>query len=69
MRGRPQSRVNQFLRPIEDDRKPRDLGAVSEAGQEPQRILRVRRQAGELPDHEAHDVVGVTLGVNAVEIP
>ncbi len=58
-----------LLRPLEDDQKRRDLGAVSETGQELQRILRVGWQAGELPDHEVHDIVGVTLGVNAIEIP
>ena len=32
-------------------------------------ILRLGRQAGELPNHKINDVVGVTLGVNAVDIP
>ena len=27
------------------------------------------RQAGELADHEVDDIVGVALGVNAIEIP
>ena len=26
-------------------------------------------QAGQLPDHEVHHIVGVTLGVNAIEVP
>ena len=58
-----------LLRSPEDDRKRRDLGDVSETGQLLQRVLRFGRQAGELPDHEVHDVVGVPLGVNAIEIP
>ena len=45
------------------------VGAVSEAGELLQRLLRLGRQAGELPDHQVHDVVGVSLGVDAVEIP
>ncbi len=46
-----------------------DLGDVAETGELLQRLLRFGRQAGELPDHEVHDVVGVPLGVNAIEIP
>ena len=58
-----------LLRCPEDDRKRRDVGDVAETGQLLQRVLRFGRQAGELSDHEVHDVVGVSLGVNAVEIP
>ena len=47
----------------------RDLGDVAEAGQLLQCLLRLGRQAVQLPDHEVHDIVGVTLGVNAIEIP
>src|SRR6202022_4631663 len=67
--GRPQSRVDLFLRGPEDDRKCLGAGDVSNTSQLLQRILRLVRQAGELPDHQVHDVIGVTLGVNAVEIP
>ena len=31
--------------------------------------LRLGRQTNELPDHEVHYIVGVSLGVNAIEIP
>ena len=50
-------------------RKHRDLGDVAEAGELLQRLLGLDGQAGQLPDHEVHDVVGVPLGVNAIEIP
>src|SRR5437773_5723828 len=32
-------------------------------------LLCCRGQAGQLPDHEVHQIVGVTLGVNPTEIP
>ena len=65
----PQRRVDLLLRGPENDRKHRDLGDVAEAGELLQRLLRFDRQAGQLADHEVHDIVGVTLGVNALEIP
>ena len=46
-----------------------DVGDIAETGQLLQRLLRFVRQAGELPDHEVHDIVGIALGVNAIEIP
>ena len=57
------------LRGPEHDRKRRDVGDVAETGQLLQRLLGFVRQAGELPDHEVHDVVGVALGANAIDIP
>ena len=47
----------------------RDLGAVAETGQKLQRLLAFDREASELADHEVDDVVGVTLGADALEIP
>ena len=58
-----------LLRSPEDDRKCRDLGDVAETRQLLQRLLRFGRQAGELPDHQVRNVIGVSLGVNPVEIP
>src|SRR6516165_8409822 len=52
----------------ENDRKRRDLGEVSEAGQLLQCCLRLGRYAIKLADHQVYDIVGVSLGVNAVEI-
>src|SRR5262249_38349028 len=52
----------------ENDRKRRDLREVSEAGQLLQCCLRLGRYANKLPDHQVYDIVGVSLGMNAVEI-
>ena len=65
----PEIRVDLLLRFPENDRKHRDLGDVAEAGELLQRLLGFDRQAGQLPDHEVHHIVGVPLGVNAIEIP
>ena len=43
--------------------------AVAKAGELPQRRLGGLGQAAQLADYEVHDIVGVTLGVNAIEIP
>src|SRR5262249_30296654 len=67
--GRPQSRVDLLLRRPEQERKYRDLGAVSETCHLPQRLLRFGRQAGQLPNHQVDDGIGVFLSLNAVEIP
>src|SRR5262249_15277861 len=67
--GRPQSRIELPLRNPEDHRKCRALGDVSKTSQLLQCILRLGRQAGDLPDHKISDVVDVALGVNAVDIP
>ena len=53
----------------ENDRKHRDLGDVAEAGELLQRGLGLGGQAGQLPDHEVHHIVGVPLGVKAIELP
>src|SRR5260370_40633427 len=69
MAGRPQSRIELSLRNSEDHRKCCALGNVSKTSQLLQCILRLGRQAGELADQKINDVVGVALGVNAVDIP
>src|SRR3954470_21776383 len=69
MAGRPQSRIELPLRNPEGHRKCRDLGSVSKTSQLQQCILRLRRQAGELADHKVNNVIGVTLGVNAMDVP
>src|SRR6202022_1238599 len=65
----PQIRVDLLLRGPVNDRKYRDFGDVAEAGKLLQCSLGLNRQAGQLPDHQVHHIVGVTLGVNAIEIP
>jgi len=47
----------------------RDFGGIAETGHLLQRRLRFSRQAGQLRDQEVHHVIGVTLGVNAFDIP
>src|SRR6516162_423433 len=47
----------------------REFGGIAETGHLLQRQLRFRRQAGQLRDQEVHHIIGVTLGVNALEIP
>jgi hypothetical protein len=61
--------VNLLLGDLENDREHGHFGCVAEAGHLLQRLLRFDRQAAELADHEVHDIVGVALGVNPLEIP
>src|SRR6516164_3309583 len=46
-----------------------DFGDIAETGHLLQRQLRFSRQAGQLLDQEVHYIIGVTLGVNVIEIP
>ena len=68
-KGLPEIRTDVLVRFPENDRKHRDLGDVAEAGELLQRRLGLDGQAGQLPDHEVHHIVGVALGVNAIELP
>ena len=45
------------------------FAAVSKAGKLLQRVLSLDREAVQFPNHEVHHIVGVTFGVNAIEIP
>src|SRR5436190_6192030 len=65
----PQIRADLLLRGPVNDRKCRDFVDVAEAGKLLQCSLGLGGQAGQLPDHQVHHVVGVTLGVNAIETP
>ncbi|WFU45399.1 hypothetical protein QA640_18410 [Bradyrhizobium sp. CB82] len=65
----PQVCMDLLIRPPEDDRKHRDLGSISETGHLLQGGARCNRQPGELSEHEVDDVVSVSLGVDAIEIP
>src|SRR5215813_8488158 len=47
----------------------RDFGGIAETGHLLQCQLRFGRQAGQLRDQEVHHIIGVTLGVNVLEIP
>ena len=65
----PQIRMDRLLRCAADQAKRRDFGDISEACEKLQRRLGCRGQPGQFPDHEVHHIVGVPLGVNAIEIP
>src|ERR1700675_606037 len=67
--GIPEIRMDVLVRFPENDRKHRDFGDVAEAGELLQRGLGLGGQAGQLPDHEVHHIVGVPLGVKAIELP
>src|SRR6202051_1223238 len=67
--GVPEIQTNVLARFPQNDRKHRDLGGVAEAGELLQRRRGLDRQAGQSSDHEVHHVVGVPLGVNAIELP
>ena len=66
---RPEHRVERRLAPALDHAQDGDRRAVAQAGQLPQRHLGRLGQAAQLADHKVHDVVGITLGVNAIEVP
>src|SRR4029077_820703 len=66
---RPQSRVDLLVRGPEDDRKCRGLGDVSKTSQKLQRMLCLGGEPRELADHKLRNVIGISLGANAVEIP
>src|ERR1700733_10651663 len=57
------------LRDLENSGQHRDRGDVAEAGELPQRLLRFDRQSRYLANQKVHHVIGITLGVNAIEIP
>ena len=64
-----QQRVNLRLCCAGDQGQRSDRGGISEARQLLDCLLCCRGQARQLPDHEVHQIVGVTLGVNPTEIP
>src|ERR1700730_12631814 len=65
----PQIRMKLFLRGPVNDRKHLYFGGVAEAGHLMQCLLRFDGEAGQFSDHQVDHIVGVTLGVNATEIP
>src|ERR1700728_2836139 len=66
---RPKCRMHLLLWGIENGGKHRDRGDVAETGELLQRPLRFDRQPGHLANQKVHYVIGITLGVNAIEIP
>ena len=61
--------VQFLLRVLVDHRQESDVGGVAQTGELPQGVLGVGRQAAQLADHEVDHVVGVSLGVNARQVP
>src|ERR1700751_1903385 len=69
MNSVPEIRTGGLVRFSKKDRKGLDFGDVAEAGELLQRHLGLGRKAGQLPDHEVHYIIGVPLGVEAIELP
>ena len=65
----PQLRVDLLVGRSAHERERRSVGAAAEAGELLQRLLRPRRQAGQLPHHQVRDVGRVPLRVDALEVP
>src|SRR6266446_6464131 len=65
----PEVRVDLFLRRPAHECERGQVGAVAEAGEVLQRLLRLRRQAAQLPHHEIHDVGREPLCVDTPEVP
>src|ERR1700747_2204906 len=65
----PQGQVDLLIRSPMSGTKRGDLGTVSKTGQLLQCLLRFRRQAAQLPNHEVRHVIGVTFGVYAIQVP
>ncbi len=66
--GRAQPRVH-GLRAAQQGGQRLVVGAASEAGQDPECALRLRREAREPPCHQSDDVVGGVLARDACAIP
>src|SRR5947207_4984819 len=65
----PQVRVDLLLGRSAHERERWSVGSAAEAGELLQRLLRPRRQAGQLPHHQVRDVGRVSLRVDALEVP
>src|SRR5258707_15824739 len=58
-----------FLRCPAYDANAGYRGVASKAGKLLQGLLGFDRQTAQLPNHEINNVIGVTLGVNAIQVP
>ena len=65
----PKSRVHPFLGPSQNVRECRDVGDAAEAGELPQRALRLEWQPRKPPGQELHDIVGMAFGADAIDVP
>ena len=66
---RPKIRVDLLRGCSVNNGKRGDLGTVSKASQLLQCLLRFGGQAVQLPNHEVHHIIGVTLALNATQFP
>src|SRR5215831_14591132 len=66
---RPQVAVDVLLRILVNRRQQVDLRAIAYTGQLLQCSLSSDGKAVQLRHHEVHYIIGVTLGVNAIEVP
>ncbi len=67
--GLPETGIHLLSRPLANDAEGGEFPEVAEASELLQRLLACGWQAGQLPHHQVHDVVGVTLGKRAFLIP
>ena len=65
----PEHRVQRRLALAADQVQGGARRAVAQTGKKLQGVLGRRRQAAQLAQHEVHHIVGVALGVDALEIP
>src|SRR5450631_12909 len=65
----PQRCVCRFVARLVNQRKRLRLGSIPQAGQLAENLLSRWRQTAQLRRHEIRDVVGITLGANAIQVP
>src|SRR6266550_5627193 len=65
----PQRCVCRFVARLVNQRKRLRLGSIPQAGQLAENLLSRWRQTAQLRRHKSCDVVGITLGANAIEVP
>src|SRR5260370_37988620 len=77
LRAKNEARANRFPKPamhllarlLRNHLEQGVLRAVPHARKKLQCVLRFYRQAVQLADHKVDDIVGITLGANAIEVP
>src|SRR5580693_5702211 len=65
----PKCRISLLFGRLKNRRKHGGFGAISNAGKLLEGLLSCNWKPVQLADHEVHNVVGITLGANGVEIP
>ncbi len=67
--GFPECRVHRLLCFSVNQGQSGDLGDIAQAGELLQGFLCGGGQSLQLPCHELHDIVSVTLGADAIDVP